>query len=95
MLVVTRHPALVAYLLDIGIIDEHVKVVAHAVAADVAGQTVIGVLPLSLAALATRIIEVPLAVGPDDRGRELTIDDIRRLAQPPRAYRVVAVAVDG
>jgi hypothetical protein len=91
--VVTRHPAMVQYLTEIGLIDATAYVIAHAVLADVAGKTVIGTLPLALACHATTIIEVPLALTVEDRGVELTIERIRQIAQPPRAYVVSAVVM--
>lgn len=50
--VVTRHPALVAYLRKIGLIGADAHVISHATPEDVAGKDVIGVLPLRLATLA-------------------------------------------
>lgn len=91
MIIVTRHPALVEYLREIGLIPDGALVIAHATPDDVRGQHVIGVLPLSLAALAECVTEVPLALGLEHRGRELSLDEVRAMAGEPRTYRVVEV----
>lgn len=85
MVIVTRHPALVQYLAELGYTG---KVVAHATADDVRGQHVIGVLPLRLAALAASITEVPMDIPPDLRGVELTLELVRAYAGEPVTYRV-------
>ena len=58
-IVITRHPALVEYLAEINLIPAGTPVISHATPADVQGRHVIGVLPLSLAALAESVTEVP------------------------------------
>lgn len=88
--VVTRHPALVALLRERGLIGADARVIAHASADDVRGRHVIGVLPLSLAALAASVTEVPLALGPADRGAELGIERLRAIAGEAVTYRVAA-----
>lgn len=67
------------------------RVLAHASEGDVRGAHVIGVLPLRLAALADRVTEIPLAVAPEDRGRELDIVRLREIAGDPVTYRVTVV----
>ncbi len=90
--VITRHQALVAYLREIGLISPTDNVLSYAAAEDVRGRDVIGVLPLRLAALAASITEVPLRVPPAARGRELSLDDVRRLAGEPVRYVVRVVS---
>lgn len=89
--VVTRHPALVALLIERGIISEGTKVISHATATDVAGCHVIGVLPLSLASLAESVTEIPLALSPEDRGQELGIARLREIAGAAVTYKVEVV----
>lgn len=86
--VVTRHPALVAYLREQGVIGADARIVSHAEPEDVRGQHVIGILPLHLAALAESVTEVELNVPPEVRGRELTLADVRQYARTIRRYRV-------
>jgi hypothetical protein len=89
IVVVTRHPALVEYLIENGIIDQHkTTVVTHATVEQVKGKHVVGVLPLRLAAMAACITEVPLIVPPEMRGVELTVEDIRKFAGEPATYSV-------
>jgi len=87
-LVVTRHPALVAHLLALGLVDESVAVLSHASEADVAGKHVAGVLPLRLAALAASVTEVPLALTAEHRGVELDLATVQALAGEPVTYVV-------
>ena len=51
-IVVTRHAALVQYLIEQGLVSASVSVITHATPDDVRDKHVIGVLPLSLAASA-------------------------------------------
>lgn len=87
--VITRHKALLAYLLDKNIIKEgEYNWIEHADYASVEGKDVIGVLPLQLASYAKSITEVPLTLTPEMRGKELTFDEVEKVANPPVQYRV-------
>ena len=88
-LIVTRHKSLVSYLLDKNIIKEgEYKLIEHADYKDVEGQNVIGVLPLQLASYAKSITEVPLKLTPQMRGKELTFDEVEKVAEEPVQYIV-------
>jgi hypothetical protein len=87
-LIVTRHPALVDHLIDLGLASAETPVLAHATAQDVSGCHVLGVLPLHLAAAATSVTEVPLAIPAEMRGRELSLAEVRRYAGPAVTYAV-------
>ncbi|MEM4701611.1 MAG: CRISPR-associated protein Csx16 [Candidatus Bathyarchaeia archaeon] len=89
--VVTRHTALVQLLRERGIIGDGAKVIAHATPDDVRGKHVVGVLPLSLAALAATVTEIPLALTPEDRGKELGIERLREIAGSAVTYKVTVV----
>ena len=65
-----------------------VPILEHANAEDVAGRHVIGVLPLALAAHAASVTEIPLALAPADRGRELDLPRLRQIAGAPVTYIV-------
>jgi len=85
--VITRNQAFVAYLREIGLIDDGVRVIPHATPDDVRGKHVIsvsGVLPFSLATRAAVVTEIPLAIDPDDDGEELSLERLREIAQPPQ-----------
>src|SRR5690606_40833545 len=86
-LIVTRHAALVDYLRELGV-DDSTPVKSHVSADDVRGRHVCGVLPMHLAAEAASVTEIPLALTPEDRGQELSIDRIREIAGDPRTYFV-------
>lgn len=88
-LVITRHPTLVQYLREQGIVGESARVLDTATEADVTGQHVIGNLPIRLAALCASYSECSLVLGPQDRGvTDLPIERVREIAQPLTTYRV-------
>jgi len=86
--IVTRHPALVTLLRERGMVSGDCRIIEHATPDDVRGQDVIGVLPLSLAALAASVTEIPLNLAPDMRGKELDIETLRRIAGEAVTYMV-------
>lgn len=87
--VITRHKALLVYLLDKDIIkDGEYKLIEHADYKDVEGQDVIGVLPLQLASYAKSLTEVPLKLTPEMRGKELTFEEVEKVAEKPVQYIV-------
>ena len=90
-IIVTRHPALVDYLKEVGVITGDEPVITHATEEDVMGKDVIGVLPLSLASVANSvtIVEVTLNLTPEMRGRELSLDEIRSVAGDITTYTVI------
>lgn len=89
--IVTRHPALVELLRERGIIEGNATVLEHATPADVQGKDVIGVLPLSLAALANSVTEIPLALTAEMRGKELDLETLRKIAGKEVTYKVTVV----
>jgi len=86
--VVTRHPALVDLLRELGMVADGVQVLTHASAEDVAGKHVAGVLPHSLSCLCETFTEVPLKLTPELRGKELDLETLRSIAGEPVTYRV-------
>jgi putative CRISPR-associated protein (TIGR02620 family) len=89
--VVTRHPALVDFLRELGLVEEDVEIIPHASPNDVQGKDVIGVLPLHLATLAKSVTEVQLDLPPDARGRELSLEELRKYYRGVRTYIVTEV----
>lgn len=89
--IVTRHQALVEYLIEIGLASTHSRVIEHATEFDVAGRRCIGVLPLRLALLASSVVEIPLNLPPELRGKELSLDQVRAYAGAPVEYVVKRV----
>lgn len=90
-IVVTRHPALVEWLLENHIIDEGTQVFAHATPELVYGNNVIGVLPMRLAALTSRFREVTMNIPAEWRGMELTLEQIKQCNPVLTDYRVILV----
>lgn len=89
--VITRHKSLVEYLAKIGLIEDGVAVLDHATIDNVKGNHVIGILPNHLACHAEMITEIPLALTPDMRGKELTLAEIEQIASEPRNYKVTLI----
>ena len=89
--VVTRHPALVDLLRERGIVSQDVKVLGHVTTDDVRGKNIVGVLPLSLAAEANYVGEIPLALTPELRGKELDLETLRKIAGELQVYKVTRI----
>ena len=87
-LIVTRHPALKDYLIERGVADAATPVLPHAGIDDVAGKSVAGVLPLHLAAACASLTTVELALPLEMRGKELSIEDMRRYCKGLRTFEV-------
>jgi len=94
MIVVTRHPALVAYLREIGAVGPDVEVLSHVTPEQIRGRHMFGVLPLSLACECASVTEVPLSLTPEDRGQELSLERLREIAGAPRTFVVREVPRD-
>jgi hypothetical protein len=90
-IIITRHPALLNYLVNEGVVPKNTPVYSHATPEIVSGKHVCGVLPLRLASLALSITEVTLVVPEDKRGAELTENDIREYATGISTYKVSRV----
>lgn len=91
-IVVTRYKGLVDYLLELKLIDEETKVVAHAQVDDVKGKHVLGVLPLWLSCHAGKITEIQLRLPNEKRGKELSLEEVRFFALSPRTYIVKEIS---
>lgn len=90
VVVTTRHTALVEYLREIGLISADTPVLPHVKSPEeVEGKVVVGPCPLHLAAHAASVVHVPIRWDHDDRGRELTLDEIRKRAEPALEFRVL------
>lgn len=87
-IIVTRHPALVEYLIEIGYIadDNSCAKFEHATPEIVTDNHVIGVLPHHLSCLTSSYTEVPMDIPFDKRGQELTLEDMRLYAGKPVRY---------
>jgi len=88
---VSRHPGAVEWIQRHGPPVD--RVVDHLDLADVRrGDTVIGTLPVHLAAAVctrgARYLHLVVDVSPGERGRELTADDLERLGARLVVYRV-------
>jgi len=87
-LIITRHPALVAYLIEKGYVSADSEVIDHATPENVAGKHVWGVLPHSLSCLTKSFTEVPMFMPASKRGVELTLEDMHEFAGEPVTYVV-------
>ena len=86
--VVTRHKALVQFLVKRQMIGANTPIIAHATEEDVLGKDVIGVLPLRLAALASSVTEFPMDIPAELRGQELSLEQVEAFSGEPVRYTV-------
>ena len=97
VLVVTRHLALVEYLIETGIISKQqaeTSIKEHVTAEDVAGKWVIGVLPPHLQTGVAIFTNLPMFIPTELRGVELNLEQVRQYAQPAVHYLpLVAVEI--
>lgn len=91
IVIVTRHKALVEFLINSGKINATDSVIEHAKEADIKGKHVIGVLPLSLAAKALSVTEATLNIPFELRGKELTLEDVEKCFCGFKKYTVQEV----
>jgi putative CRISPR-associated protein (TIGR02620 family) len=89
-IIVTRHAGLVTYLRAQFPTLATAEVVPHATAEQVAGNHVWGVLPLHLAALAESVTEVTMDLRPEERGRELSAEEMESRVTAITTYVAVA-----
>ena len=88
-IVITRHKALIAYLKEIGIIDDNAIIYDHIDDPSVLeGSHVYGVLPNHLACKSKSLTEIPISIPKELRGQELSIEQIREFAQEPVTYEI-------
>ena len=88
-IVVTRHRALVDYLIQAGLITDATPVIKHVNDPElVKGKNVIGVLPFSLACLCESFTEMTANIPVHLRGVELSLEDFTKYAQQPTTYKI-------
>ena len=84
-IIVSRHPAQVAYIRSLGysgVVREHVT------ASDVEGKIVIGNLPMNLASLCVRVGCADMKIPADKRGCELTLAEVKEYSNGVVWYTV-------
>jgi putative CRISPR-associated protein (TIGR02620 family) len=89
--IVTRHPGLINYLIELGLATTETKVIEHATPNDITNKHVCGVLPHSLSKLCTLFTEIPLNIPLELRGKELSTEQVRKYAGTPTTYSVKVV----
>lgn len=91
-IIVTRHPALAAYLHEKGLVEADTPIITHVFdPEEIKGKHVFGVLPFHLCALCAKITNVPLNLSLEQRGSELTLEAIRKCAMKPVTYVIKEV----
>ena len=87
--VVTRHKALLDYLLEMEYISEKAQIYTGNVSPRIIeNKKVIGILPFNMAALTESITLIPLHSSFEERGEELCIERLREIADLPQTYFV-------
>ena len=87
-LIVTRHPALVEYLQNQGLVSADIEVVVHTTPEVLEGKNVIGILPLNLAAVCQTVTTIPLNLPAELRGVELSLEQVQQYAGTPQVFEV-------
>lgn len=95
IIVVTKEPELVNYLLKNNIIrDKEYKVFERVGPKDVRNRDVIGSLPYFLACEANTVTEIPLRRTDEMRGRILTLSEIESIAGEHKTYVIQQIIGD-
>ena len=89
--IVTRHPSLVTYLKEKGIAKEDAIFLQHTTVENIQDKHVAGVLPHSLSCLCKTFTEIPLDLPQKLRGKELSIEEIRKFAGEAATYRIIKI----
>jgi len=89
-IIVSRHPAAVAFIREVAPEFKDAPVVEQATADDVRGNVVAGNIPLHLAALAGQVIAVEFAGAPP-RGAEYGVEEMRAAGARLVRYSVKAL----
>jgi len=84
--IVTRHASLVEVLAELGHVG---KVIPHATLEDVKGKVVVGVLPMHLASQTLMFGEITLKLTPEQRGKELSAQEVRQAMEDGIQWYVV------
>ena len=94
--VVSRHSAMLEYLIEENWVEPGTKFVSKAYPGDVDGKHVFGVLPMWLAGQAHMLTEVIVNTPWEWGGnrKELSVDQIRTYARDPVTYRIEPVPYD-
>jgi hypothetical protein len=90
-IVVTRHVALLQYLIDNKYVEPDVKHISHAIVDDIRGKHVYGILPNWLACHAGKLTELQLRLPIEKRGVELTLKEIGFYIVTPKTYIIKEV----
>ena len=86
--VISRQPAFQKYLQELGEITADTPRIPRAGPRDLAGKHVYGNIPLSLAAVAVEVTDVPLTIPEHLRQQTLTLEQVRAMAGEPVTYIV-------
>ncbi len=88
--VVSRDPSMLELFRRVGLVPEGAIVLENAKPEDLRGANVVGTLPLHLAVYAKQVTVVPVALGPEQRGKKLSADELQAIAGAPRTFEVRA-----
>lgn len=85
-IVVTRHIALLQYLINNKYVESNVKHLSHATIDDIRGKHVFGIMPNWLSCHADKLTELQLRLPVEKRGIELTLKEIEFYIVKPKTY---------
>lgn len=86
IIVVTRHIALLQYLINNEYVKPDVKHISHAKIEDINDKHVFGIMPNWLSCHAGKLTELQLRLPIDKRNVELTLEEIEFFLVEPKTY---------
>lgn len=90
--IVTRHQALVEYIIDQKLAPEGTPVYTHVNPQDIEGKHVLGTLPFHLALnYPARITVIPFTIPQELKGKEIGLEDLKKIAGTPKTVEVKEV----
>jgi putative CRISPR-associated protein (TIGR02620 family) len=92
IVIITRHPGLVQVLHELAPETIGAPILDRADPSQIQGKHVYGVLPLTLACLASKVTNVTLNVPQELRGMELTAEQVREFMTELETFEVTKVA---
>lgn len=95
IIVVTKYQAIVDFLIEKGVISADTEVCAFADSSCLTGKHVIGSLPLRVARRASAYTEIEMHVSKENRGKELSLEEIRKAVTKLTTYKIEEIRLQG
>jgi len=93
-IIVTRHKALADYFIEMGYAEQGTPVFCFVKESEVIGRHVLGILPYDMACLTAKFTTVDLRISKEDRGRELSLNEMIPCIKKVSTYKITEVKDD-